>query len=383
MEPGLGRRQAAGSSCGPNAGGAVCGPGLCCSADGVCGVGRAYCDAPECLFEYGPACDANAVPSGANTSSVPRPRLGSVLYGGGGVTQCSQAGTIAITYDDGPYIYTSELLDILQANGVPATFFVTSVNLHKGGIDNASTAWPGIITRMVNEGHQVASHTFSHQNLNEITSAERFDQMVKNEMAIRNVLGYFPTYMRPPYNTCLRTAGCVDDLEALGYHIIKYNVDTKDYENLTPELIQNSKDIFSEALDGGNASSSNFIIGNHDIHPQTVTNLTQFIIDEGTAQGYTFVTVGECLGDPAGNWYRDPETGGAIGTSAARALKRRSDATAATKTLDARAGAASATAENGAAAASGTAESGSGRLIAVGEILGAAVSLINVAFGLL
>lgn len=183
-------------------------------------MGRAFCDAPDCQFEYGPACDANAVPSGANTTSVPRPRLGSVLYGGGGITQCTQAGTLALTYDDGPYIYTSELLDILQENDVPATFFITSVNLNKGEIDNSSTAWPEILRRMVSEGHQVASHTWSHQNLNEITSSERVDQLVKNEMAFRNVLGYFPTYMRPPYNTCLRDAGCVGDLETLGYHIV-------------------------------------------------------------------------------------------------------------------------------------------------------------------
>lgn len=371
----LDRRQAAGSSCGPDAGGAVCGPGLCCSADGVCGVGRAFCDAPDCQFEYGPACDANAVPSGANTTSVPRPRLGSVLYGGGGITQCTQAGTLALTYDDGPYIYTSELLDILQENDVPATFFITSVNLNKGEIDNASTAWPEILRRMVSEGHQVASHTWSHQNLNEITSSERFDQLVKNEMAFRNVLGYFPTYMRPPYNTCLRDAGCVGDLETLGYHIIKWNLDTLDYQNLTPDTIQKSKDIVSDAF----ASGSQWIVGDHDIHPQTVRNLTQFIIDQGKARGYTFVTVGECLGDPAENWYRDPTTGGAIGASAAQ---KRTDGTFASTKLVERAGNGSATAEVGAAATSSTAESGSGGLITDGKMLAVAVSLINFAFTL-
>ncbi|OMP84902.1 Chitin deacetylase [Diplodia seriata] len=385
----LDRRQAAGDSCGPNAGNASCGAGLCCSAAGLCGTGRDFCDAPDCQFEYGPACDANAVPSGANTTSVPRPRFGSVLYGGGGVTQCSQPGTIAITYDDGPYIYTSELLDILNANGVPATFFITSVNLDKGGIDNESTEWPAILLRMRDEGHQIASHTWSHQNLNDITSQQRFDQMVKNEMAFRNVLGYFPTYMRPPYNTCLRTAGCVDDLETLGYHIIKYNVDTLDYVNLTPDTIQNSKDIFSNALAGGDAASSSFIIGNHDIHPQTVTNLTQFIIDEGKAQGYTFKTVGDCLGDPKGNWYRDPATGNAIsGTSSTSAAKRADGDSAVASSENsvvfvARAEGASAAAAS--ASASATAESGSSGLIAsVGKRLGlAAVSLVvNVAFAL-
>ncbi|KAF4534774.1 Chitin-binding type 1 protein [Lasiodiplodia theobromae] len=387
IDLGLDRRQNAGDSCGPTAGNASCGADLCCSAAGLCGTGRDFCDAPACQFEYGPACDANAVPSGENTTSVPRPKFGSVLWGGGGVTQCSEPGTIAITYDDGPYIYTSELLDILNDNGVPATFFITSVNLDKGGIDNESTDWPDILLRMRDDGHQIASHTWSHQNLNDITSAQRFDQMVKNEMAFRNVLGYFPTYMRPPYNTCLRTAGCVDDLETLGYHIIKFNVDTLDYANLTPDTIQNSKDIFSNALAGGDPATSSFIVGNHDIHPQTVTNLTQFIIDEGKAQGYTFKTVGDCLGDPKGNWYRDPATGNAI--SAAAAAAKRADSASSKNLVVARAaGAASAAAESTAAAAasasaSATAESGSSGLIALGKRLGLTVSLVNVAFALL
>jgi hypothetical protein len=46
------------------------------------------------------------------------------------------------------------------------------------------------------------------------------DQMIKNEMAFRNILGFFPTYMRPPYVSCTRASGCVDDLNSLGYHIV-------------------------------------------------------------------------------------------------------------------------------------------------------------------
>jgi peptidoglycan/xylan/chitin deacetylase (PgdA/CDA1 family) len=41
--------------------------------------------------------------------------------------------------------------------------------------------------------------------------------MWKNEMALRNILGFFPTYMRPPYSAC--SAGCEEDMKELGYHI--------------------------------------------------------------------------------------------------------------------------------------------------------------------
>jgi peptidoglycan/xylan/chitin deacetylase (PgdA/CDA1 family) len=70
------------------------------------------------------------------------------------------------------------------------------------------------------EGHQIASHTWSHQNLSSITRQQRMDQMIKNEMAFRNVLDFFPAYMRPPYDICTNESGCITDMQALGYHIV-------------------------------------------------------------------------------------------------------------------------------------------------------------------
>jgi peptidoglycan/xylan/chitin deacetylase (PgdA/CDA1 family) len=72
---------------------------------------------------------------------------------------------------------------------------------------------------MYDEGHQVASHTWSHPDLCNITSAQRKDEMYKNEMALRNILGVIPTYMRPPYSSCTAECGCEADMLELGYHI--------------------------------------------------------------------------------------------------------------------------------------------------------------------
>jgi len=56
-------------------------------------------------------CAQNRKPSGVDTSSVPRPKLGNVLIAGAGIYDCVNAGEIAITFDDGPYLYTNDLLD--------------------------------------------------------------------------------------------------------------------------------------------------------------------------------------------------------------------------------------------------------------------------------
>ena len=58
---------------------------------------------------------------------MPRPQFGSVPYGVP-ITRCNTPGTVAITFDDGPYVYTSELLDLLARYGTKSTFFVNGLN---------------------------------------------------------------------------------------------------------------------------------------------------------------------------------------------------------------------------------------------------------------
>jgi peptidoglycan/xylan/chitin deacetylase (PgdA/CDA1 family) len=166
------------------------------------------------------------VPNGESTKNVARPKLGNVEYGGDGIYPCVNPGDIALTFDDGPYIYTDGVLDLFKSYNMKATFFITGNNNAKGAIDDASTPWPAVIQRMVAEGHQVASHTWSHQDLSAITKQQRQDQMVHNEMAIRNIIQKFPTYMRPPYSSCTAASGCEADLANLGYHVVYFDLDT-------------------------------------------------------------------------------------------------------------------------------------------------------------
>lgn len=68
---------------------------------GYCGTSKDHCSAPDCLIDFGPACDANKTPSGASTRNDARPQKGNVPYGGEGIYVCQKPGTVAITYDDG------------------------------------------------------------------------------------------------------------------------------------------------------------------------------------------------------------------------------------------------------------------------------------------
>lgn len=178
---------------------------------------------------------------------------------------------------------------------------ITGNNLGKGAIDTTQQ-YSTVIKRMVAEGHQIASHTWGHQNLTSLDPTTFKNQMVYNEMAFRNILGYFPTYMRPPYSECNATCGNL--MADLGYHVTYFDLDTEGYLNDATTLIQNSKNIWDKAIATAKPATDNFLEIEHDIHYQTVYNLTDYILSSMYSHGFKSVTVGECLGDPPANWYR-------------------------------------------------------------------------------
>jgi hypothetical protein len=64
-------------------------------------------------------------------------------------------GLIALTFDDGPDPnWTPAILDILKKENVPATFFVIGKN---------GDAYPDLLRRIVNEGHEVGNHTYASE----------------------------------------------------------------------------------------------------------------------------------------------------------------------------------------------------------------------------
>ena len=228
---------------------------------------------------------------------------------------------MALTYDDGPSGYTNDLLDLLAKYNAKATFFMTGVNNNKGQIDDPATPFPAVIKRQHADGHQIASHTWSHADLSVVTSAQRRDEMVKLEMAVRNILGFVPTYMRPPYSSCTAESGCEHDMEQLGYHVIYFDLDTQDYLHTAADQIQTSKDIVAQFFAGQQSAAFDALSIGHDIHFQTVYNLTEFMLQTVSQQGYKFVTVGECLNDPAENWYRTDGSAPAPASSASASAK--------------------------------------------------------------
>lgn len=70
------------------------------------------------------------------------------------IDHCTVPNTIAIAFDDGPYIYTDQILDIFANTSIHATFFLNGD--WKGNIDNLSH----VVKRTLAEGHQIGSHSY-------------------------------------------------------------------------------------------------------------------------------------------------------------------------------------------------------------------------------
>lgn len=235
------------------------------------------------------------------------------------ITTCNEPGTVALTFDDGPWEYTEELLDILSDYGAEATFFVCGGNM---GGDGQITDYghPHLLRRMVDEGHQVGTHTWAHADLTTVDDYGILDQLLLNEQALVQALGRIPTYFRPPYFST--NDDVLDTVGDLGYHVISAGVDTNDWKG----DYDAARQAFSQAVQQGpwDGSAGKIVLA-HDIHERTVHELAAYMIEQARDAGFRLVTVGECMGDPEENWYRDPRTGGpwAFGSSGNSALVRR------------------------------------------------------------
>ena len=101
---------------------------------------------------------------------------------------------VAITFDDGPDpIYTPQYLDILARHGAKATFF------DLGSQIDAGADYAALARRCVQEGHQVASHIYSHSDLLTLDDAARADEITRSLEAVSNACGTSTDVIRPPY----------------------------------------------------------------------------------------------------------------------------------------------------------------------------------------
>ncbi|UUZ92208.1 polysaccharide deacetylase family protein [Paenibacillus sp. P25] len=96
---------------------------------------------------------------------------------------------IAITFDDGPNpVYTPQILDLLKQYNAKATFFVLGKRVQM---------YPAIAIREVNEGHEIANHTFDHHFLKNYPAQKLVDEIRQTQEVIFDITEQMPHVFRP------------------------------------------------------------------------------------------------------------------------------------------------------------------------------------------
>ncbi len=208
---------------------------------------------------------------------LPAPAPGEPLQPGGSY--------VALTFDDGPSANTTAVLDVLKQYGVKATFFIL----------NYSESYIPVLKRMVNEGHTLAIHSYTHDYSAIYTSADAYMQGVyKMQDKIRKDTGVTASILRFPggsSNTVSRrySTGVMSQLtkraEAEGFIYYDWNVDSGDADGNCM-----AKDYLVKNVKNGLKSGRVNVVLMHDAGPKTTTpQALGEIISYAQGQGYAFV----------------------------------------------------------------------------------------------
>ncbi|MEU0176933.1 glycosyltransferase [Streptomyces massasporeus] len=260
------------------------------------------------------------VRTGASSSDVPDDVLDGgpiVTFRGGQATTVSVPDkTIALTFDDGPNpTWTPQVLAILEKYDVPATFFL---------VGSMVSRYPSVVRDMVDQGHEVGIHTFTHVDLSYQSDARVRREMEQTQLALAGAAGITTTLFRAPYSS---ETDAIDNyswpvykkLGQDGYTSVFVDTDSDDWKRpgvtkivqwATPKKNKGASVLFHDA--GGERS-------------QTIKALPEYI-EKMRAKGYTFTTISGALDEQQG---RQAPAGAAPGTGGSRLQAAHREATGA------------------------------------------------------
>jgi len=193
---------------------------------------------------------------------------------------------VAITFDDGPDPrWTPKILDILKAANVKAAFFLVGVNAER---------YPGLVRRIVNEGHEIGNHTYYHPNLALCWPEHVRLELNATQLLLETITGRATTLFRPPYAadtdpSQVSELAPLQIAQELNYLVVLESIDPQDWAKPGADIILQR--VKQQRRDGS-------IILLHDAggdRSQTVAALPR-ILDWLHTRGDTIVAVSTPLG---------------------------------------------------------------------------------------
>lgn len=203
--------------------------------------------------------------------------------------------TVVLTFDDGPDpTYTPQILDALRDLGVPATFFAIGENMERN---------PGLVHRIIAEGHDIGSHTFTHPDLGSVSTARVKLELNATQRSLQAILGRSTRLFRPPYNADAEP-GSIEEVapvlvaDQLGYKTIGESVDPEDWmlrdDSGRERTVDEMEQIVLRQLAEGRGNMVLLHDGGGDRSKSV--ELVKRLVPKLRAEGYRFATVSEVAG---------------------------------------------------------------------------------------
>ena len=182
------------------------------------------------MFDYLPIASGAAVAAAGLASvyhatySVRSQWLGPTCWRGPADSRC-----VALTFDDGPSDDTAGVLEALAKYKVKVAFFVVGQQVEK---------FPELARRIVDEGHEIGNHSYSHPIYLYRTPSETRRQLELTQRIIRDVTGVEARFARPPCG--VRTPAYFSAARELGLRTIQWSVAGFDWKRRSGEQIAES-----------------------------------------------------------------------------------------------------------------------------------------------
>lgn len=184
--------------------------------------------------------------------------------------------TWSLTFDDGPGKTTEQLVTNLLQKKVPATFFMLAKQVE---------TFPKTVSRINNEGFDIASHSYTHAQLTKVGPAQLEKEIGGSKKTIEAAIGKPVKLFRLPYGAGVSVSNVRAKIAEHNMVHVFWTVDTLDWQDKNPSSI------LVRALKQMNGSGSNSgIILFHDIHSQSVTASTM-LMDYFNSKQLTVCTV--------------------------------------------------------------------------------------------
>lgn len=205
-------------------------------------------------------------------------------------TTVGKGHKLILTFDDGPSAeWTPQILNILEREKVPATFFVIGINAEQN---------IPILRREYKDGFEIGNHTFTHHNIAEMSLARAALEMKLTRLLIESVTGHSTILFRAPYNADSEPQ-TYDELAPIqrsreeNYLTINESIDPNDW------AVGVSADSIFARVVRQEASTNASIILLHDAGGETrhaTVEALPRIIDYFKKRGYVFTTVSDLMG---------------------------------------------------------------------------------------